>query len=42
LICAQRDAPMLGEIGETPVEFREINDDELAALALENAYLIRF
>jgi hypothetical protein len=42
LICAQRDAPLLDEIGETTVEFREINDDELAALALESAYLIRF
>ena len=42
LICAERDAPLLGEIGKTTVEFREVNDDELATLTLENEYLIRF
>ena len=42
LICAQRGAPWLGEIGQAPVSFREINDEELAAFASENDYLIRF
>jgi len=41
-VCAQRGAPLLSEVGEAPVPFREINDDDLAALASENDYLIRF
>ena len=42
LICAQRGAPWLEEIGEAPVAFCQISDDELAALALENDYVLRF
>jgi len=42
LVCAQRGAPLLSDVGEAPVAFREINDDDLAALALENHCLIRF
>jgi hypothetical protein len=41
-VCAQRGAPLLGDVGEVPVPFREINDDDLAALASENDYVIRF
>ena len=41
-VCAQRGAPLLKDVGEAPVPFREINDDDLAGLASENDYLIRF
>src|ERR1043165_6453931 len=41
LICAQRGATWLGEIGQAPVPFREIDDEELAVLAAENDYLVR-
>lgn len=42
LICAQRGAPWLKEIGEAPVSFREIDDDELAGLAATHSYVARF
>ena len=42
VLCAQRGAPWLREIGRAPVSFREIDDEELATLALESHYLIRF
>jgi hypothetical protein len=41
LICAQRGAPLLGRIGQAPVDFREIGRDELAAMAAKNDYLLR-
>ena len=42
LVCAQRGAPWLSEIGRAPVSFREIDDADLTTLASENDYLIRF
>jgi hypothetical protein len=42
LICAQRGAPLLDEIGQSPLSYQEINDDELAALAAANDYVLRF
>lgn len=41
LICAQRGAPLLGQIGQAPVAFREIDPGELASLAAQNDYLLR-
>jgi hypothetical protein len=42
LICTQRDAAALGEIGQSPIPFREIGDDELARQAAQADYVIRF
>ena len=42
LVCAQLGAPLLGDIGEAPVAFRQISEDDLAALTLQNEYVIRF
>jgi hypothetical protein len=42
LICAQRGAALLNDIGHWPVSFRETGDDELAALVTKNDYVIRF
>ena len=42
LICADCSAPLLREIGEAPVPFRQISAKDLASLTLENDYVIRF
>jgi hypothetical protein len=42
LVLVQASAPLLKEIGQTPVSFREIADDELAELAARNDYVARF
>ena len=41
-VCAQGSAPWVRGVGRAPVSFREIDDEELATLASENHYLIRF
>ena len=41
LVCAERDAPLLGQIGQAQFPFRKIGDDEFAALLANNDYLIR-
>ena len=42
LICVQRGAPLLKEIGGPPVSFHEIDDTELAGLAAVHDYAARF
>ena len=42
LICAQRGAAPLNEIGRSPVSFQETGDAELAALVAENDCVVRF
>jgi hypothetical protein len=42
LICAQRDASLLNEIGESLVSFREISDAELAGQTGHSNYILRF
>lgn len=42
LICVQRGAPLLKEIGGPTVSFREIDDAELAGLAATHDYAARF
>jgi len=42
LICAQRGAPLLNDIGHSLVSFHETGDDELAALVTKNDYVVRF
>ena len=42
LVCTQRGAPLLREIGQAQVSFHEINDDELTMLVSRNDHLIRF
>jgi hypothetical protein len=41
-IYVQRGAPLLGEIGESPLKFEEIDDTQLAQLAAESNYVLRF
>ena len=41
-IYVQKSAPLLTEIGEAPLKFQEIGDDELATLAAESNYVVRF
>ncbi len=41
-IFVQRGAPLLGEIGESPLKFEEIDDAQLARLAAESDYVLRF
>jgi hypothetical protein len=41
-IRVQRGAPLLREVGQAPVSFRETGDEELAALAASNDYVVRF
>jgi hypothetical protein len=40
-IYVQQGAEMLNELGEAPLKFQEITDDELAQLAQSN-YVLRF
>ena len=42
LICAQRGAALLKDIGHAPVSFHETGDDELAALVTKNDCVVRF
>ena len=42
LICAQRGAALLNDIGHWPVSFHETGDDELTALVSKNDYVVRF
>ena len=41
-IYVQRGAPRLGEIGESPLKFEEIDDTQLAQLAAASHYVLRF
>jgi sulfur relay (sulfurtransferase) DsrF/TusC family protein len=41
-IYVQRGAPLLSEIGEAPLKFEEIDDAQLAQLASESRYVLRF
>src|ERR1041385_9147988 len=41
-IYVQRGAALLGEIGEAPLAFEEIDDSRLAELAAQNDYVLRF
>ncbi len=41
-IYVQRGAPLLGEIGESPLKFEEIDDAQLAQLAAASNYVLRF
>jgi hypothetical protein len=42
IICAQRDAAALSEIGQAPVLFSEISDDELARQTAQADCTVRF
>lgn len=41
-IYAQKNAAQLSEIGEARLTFKEISDEELAALAAASTYVVRF
>ncbi len=41
-IYVQRGAALLGEIGESPLKFEEVDDAQLAKLAAESNYVLRF
>ena len=41
LVCAQRGAPLLDQIGQAPVDFREIGPGDLASVAAKNDYILR-
>jgi len=41
-ILVQGGAPLLKEVGQSPVSFRETGDDGLADLAATNDYVLRF
>lgn len=41
-IYVQRGAPLLNEIGDSPLKFEEIDDAHLARLAAESKYVLRF
>ena len=41
-IYVQRGAALLGEIGESPLKFEEIDDAQLAQLAAASNYVLRF
>ena len=41
-IYVQKGAPLLADIGESPMKFQEITDAELADLAAQQTYVIRF
>jgi hypothetical protein len=42
VICAQRGAALLQDIGQWSVWFHETGADELAALVTQNDYVVRF
>jgi hypothetical protein len=41
-IYVERGTPWLRELGESPLKFQEISDDELAVLSSQATYLARF
>ena len=41
-IYVEKGAPLLGEIGEAALKFEEIDDAQLARLAADSQYVIRF
>ena len=41
-IYVQKDAPLLKELGDSPLKFEEISDDQLAELATKSNYVMRF
>jgi hypothetical protein len=41
-IYVQRGAEMLGELGDSPLKFEEIDDAKLARLAANSNYVLRF
>ncbi len=41
-IYAQRNAPLLAQVGRTPIAFEEIEDERLALLAAHSTSLLRF
>ncbi len=41
-IYVQQNAKEIAELGESPLKFKEISDDELAAMAARNSYVVRF
>lgn len=41
-ILVQQGAPLLADIGESPLRFKEITDEELAACAAQHTYVARF
>ena len=41
-IYVQKNAAKLSEIGEARLRFKEISDEELAALAARSTYVVRF
>jgi sulfur relay (sulfurtransferase) DsrF/TusC family protein len=41
-IYVQKNAPLLNEIGDSPLKFEEIDDAQLAELAASSNYVLRF
>lgn len=41
-IHVERGAPLLSQIGQTPVRFEEMADDQLARLVAQSNYVVRF
>ena len=41
-IYVQKGAALLDELGESPLKFEEITDDQLAATAAKSTYVLRF
>ncbi len=41
-IYVQQNAKELAELGESPLKFKEISDAELAAMAAQSNYVLRF
>lgn len=41
-VYVQRDADLLGELGDAPLNFEEIDDAQLAVLAAKCNYVLRF
>lgn len=41
-IYVQKNAAQLSELGESPLKFQEISDDELAEMAAKSNYVVRF
>ncbi|MFN7139164.1 MAG: hypothetical protein ACK4UN_07490 [Limisphaerales bacterium] len=41
-IYVQKGAPMLDEVGDSPLKFEEIDDKQLAALCAKSKYVLRF
>jgi hypothetical protein len=41
-IYVEKGAALLGEIGESPLKWQEVDDAELARIAAESRYVLRF